>query len=58
MTHGVKEPPTHAYLGAYLWAQKEFKAVKCARKTRKRFTINAKNSDSCFFLPGLNTQIR
>ncbi|MGI9651915.1 cobaltochelatase subunit CobN [Chryseobacterium sp. RLHN22] len=26
ITHGVKEPPTHAYLGAYLWAQKEFKA--------------------------------
>lgn len=26
ITHGVKEPPTHAYLGAYLWAQKEFRA--------------------------------
>lgn len=26
ITHGVKEPPTHPYLGAYLWAQKEFKA--------------------------------
>ncbi|MFV0304166.1 MAG: cobaltochelatase subunit CobN [Moheibacter sp.] len=26
ITHGVKEPPTHAYIGAYLWAQKDFKA--------------------------------
>lgn len=24
--HGVQEPPTHAYMGAYLWTQNEFKA--------------------------------
>lgn len=24
--HGVKEPPTHAYIGSYLWSQEAFKA--------------------------------
>ena len=26
VTHGVKEAPTHAYIGSYLWVQNEFKA--------------------------------
>lgn len=26
ITHGVKEPPPHPYLGSYLWMQHEFKA--------------------------------
>jgi len=26
ITHGVKEPPTHEYIGTYLWTQHQFKA--------------------------------